>query len=319
MILITGATGHIGRHVIARLMDLNQPLRVLISQDDLSRISWDQQAEHAPEIIIGSLMDDEAVFQAVSGVYVILHLENAMWWGRRRDLERVELVGSRNLIASARAARVGRIITLSHLGASPSSGFTLLRIKGQFESLIKDSGLAYTIIRPGIVFGPEDAFVNHIAMVMSVNPFFYLLPGIGEVVLHPLHIQDLVEAIIRSLSQLNTVDEVIEIGGPEYITLVDLLQTVMRVTGIGRYIVSVPPYAIRYLTRILNIVFRRTLVTQQWLDYLASNRTAPLGNTYRIFGFHPRRFEDTLMTYLPQRRFFWPAVAHAFKRRPRGI
>ncbi|MFW5696197.1 MAG: SDR family oxidoreductase [Phototrophicaceae bacterium] len=319
MILITGATGFIGRHLVRRLMAEGRRVRVLLPPERQASLPWDADDPDAPEIVTGTVLDDEALFAAVSGAYVIIHLENALWWGRPRDLERIELVGTRNLIAAARSARVGRIITLSQPGASPSSAFTLLRIKGQFEALIYDSGLAYTVIRSGIVFGADDSFINHIAMVLSLNPFIYLMPGQGEVVLHPLYIDDLVEVLTRALERLNTVDEVIEIGGPEYITLSDLISTVMRVSGIHRYVLPVPPYVLRGLSRLYSLIFRRSLVTRQWLDYLAGNRTAPLGNVYRYFGFQPRRLEDTLLTYMPQRRYFLPALRHATRRRPRGI
>ncbi|GAB4334190.1 MAG: hypothetical protein Kow00117_17790 [Phototrophicales bacterium] len=317
MILITGARGHVGRNLVQQLMQDGHKLRVLLTSDE--QLPWDVQDPHAPEIIIGTLMDDEALFAATSGVHVVFHLENAMWWGRTRDLERVELVGTRNLVAAARAARVGRIITLSHLGASPSSAFTLLRIKGQQEALIRDSGLAYTIIRPGIIYGTEDAFVNHLAMVMSTNPFFFVMPGYGEIILHPLYIDDLIKALQISLDKIDTVDEVIEIGGAEYITFEDLVWTIMRVTGFYRPIIKVQPYMMRWLTTLYGFLFSRTLITPQWLDILAASRTAPLGNMYRYFGFQPRRFEDTLMTYLPQKSFFFSALRYAFKRRPRSI
>jgi uncharacterized protein YbjT (DUF2867 family) len=319
MILVTGATGFVGRNLIERLLQENKQIRVLLPEHKRNSITWNQDDDNAPEIIIGTLMDDEALYQAVSGVHLIIHLESAMWWGRERDIERFEIVGTRNLIAAARAARVGRMMVLSHLGASPSSAFTLLKMKGQFESLVRDSGLAYTILRVGILFGKDDVFINHIASTMTVNPLFHLMPGIGEIILHPLYIDDLIEAIIRALGQLNTVDQTIEIGGGEYITYQDLLYTIMRLTGKSPFVVSVPSYFLRLLVRLQGIVFRRTLVTQQTLDYVAASRTAPLNNLYHIFGIHARRFEDTLLTYLPQKRFFWQAIRHAFKRKPKSI
>ncbi len=315
MILVTGASGHIGRHVVADLLANDLPVRVLLPEDRQRKLPWDE--DNLPEIVTGSILDDVALFQAVTGVHAIIHLENALWWGRPRELERVELLGTRKLVEAARAARVGRIITLSQLGAAPSSAFTLLRIKGLQEEVVRNSGLAYTIIRCGIVFGPEDAFVNHIAMILSINPFFCLMPGEGEIVLHPLYIDDLVTAITRSLDLIETVDQTLEIGGPEYITLVDLLRTVMRVTRMPRFVLPVPPYALRGLTTLSTRIFSRALVTQQWLDILAANRTAPLGNTFETFGFRPRRFEDSLVTYLPSRRHFFQAIRYVFRRRPR--
>lgn len=319
MILVTGATGFIGRHLIRDLMDQQLPVRCLLPDFATKRLPWDTQHPYAPQVFTGTILDAEATFRAVSGVHTIIHLANAQWWGRARDLERIELAGTRNLITQARATRVGRIITLSHIGASPSSAYILLRIKGQVEEVIKNSGLAYTIIRSGLVFGEEDAFINHIAMLLSVNPFFFLMPGRGEVVLHPIYIQDLVDALVHSIEALKLVDNVVEIGGAEYTTLEDLLRTVMRVTGMYRPLIAAPPYLLRWLTTFFGLFLPRLPMTVQWLDILATNRSTRLGNAYDYFGIRPRRFEDTLLIYLPKRRHFWALLRYSFRRRPRRI
>ena len=316
MILITGASGFIGRQLVKKLA-LTGPLRLLDSDRRHHRKEGYAENIDGVELFPGSLWEEESLFRAVNGAHTIIHLENAMWWGGQRDLERIEVVGTRNLIAAARSARVGRIITLSHLGCSPSSAFTLLRIKGQVEKLIMDSGLAYTIIRSGVVFGPGDSFINNIALMLRLNPFFFLMPGIGEVVLHPIYMDDLTESIVRSLSRVSLLDKTVEIGGAEYITLEDLLRTVMRVTGMRRPIVSAPPYALRWRTSLTNLIFPRSLMTQQWLDLLAANRTASIGNVYQYFGVEPRRFEDALLSYLPMMPKLFPALRYTFRRRPR--
>mgnify|MGYP001363787087 FL=1 len=319
MILITGATGLIGRHLIKALMQTSYQVRCFISPTDAKHLSWETDTPNAPEVIIGTLLDEEILFQALVGVHVIIHLESGQWWANARQLERIELVGTRNLIAAARANRVGRIITISHLGATPSSAFTLLRIKGQQEAIIRDSGLAFTIIRSGIVFAQDDAFINHIAMAMSLNPLFMFMAGQGEVVIHPIFIDDLIKAILVALERIETVDETFSIGGAEYITYEDLLLTIMRLTGQNRILIKMPPYVLRWFNSITRLFVRRTLITKQWYDLIATNRTAPLGNLYHHFEFQPQRIEDTLLTYLPKKRLFFPALRYLFKKRPRGI
>ena len=228
-----------------------------------------------------------------------------------------ELLGTRTLITAARAARVGRIITLSHLGASPAAAYPLLRYKGLVEDALRTSGLAYTIIRSGLVYGEDDAFINHLAMQLTVSPGVFLMPGRGEVVLHPIYIDDMISAIMGSLEVLDTVDNIIEIGGAEYITLEDLIRTVMRVSGIYRTVVGVPPYVLRWITGISGRILPRSLITPQWLDILATNRTARLGNTFQYYGIHPRRIEDTLLTYMRGRHYGWSLLRYSLRRRPK--
>ncbi len=319
MILVTGATGLVGRHLIQRLMAESLPIRCLMPERRMRRLPWDAGHPHAPELFAGSVTDEEAFFRAVTGCHAVIHLENALWWGRRSDLEEVELAGARALAAVARSARVGRVICLSQLGAAPSSAYTLHRVKGEVEGLLRNSGVAFTIIRSGIVYAPDDAFINHIASMMRINPAFFFMPGHGEVVLHPIYIDDLVEAIYRSLNLVRLVDETVEIGGAEYMSLRDLILTIMRVTGMRRIIISMPPYFMRWLVGLYSRLLPRSLMTSQWLDVLAANRTAPLGNTYDYFGFQPRRFEETLLTYLPRRPHFRGLLRDTFRRRPRPV
>jgi uncharacterized protein YbjT (DUF2867 family) len=254
MILITGSTGLIGRQLVQCLLDEGKPVRILLSEHKAKRpLPW----ATSPEVVIGSVLNDEDLFRAVSGVHVVYHLENAQWWGRRR------------------------------------------------------------ILRSGVVFGVQDAFVNHIAMMMRMNPFFFMMPGQGEVVLHPIFIDDLVKVLVRALDRIDTVDQVIEIGGAEYITLRDLLSTVMRVSGMQRLVLPVPPYVLRWLSGIYSRVLPRALMTPQWLDLLAANRTARIANIHEYFDIQPKRFEDTLITYMPQQRYFRSALRYAVRRRPR--
>jgi len=315
LILVTGGTGFIGRRLVARLLSEGRAVRCLVSAAKAARLSWDEAAR--PEIVVGSIIDEEALFKAATGAHTVIHLENAQWWGRPRDLERVELDGVRQVITAARAARVGRIITLSHLGASPASAYPLLRYKGLVEDAIKTSGLAYTIIRSGLAFGEDDAFLNHVAMQLRANPFVFFMPGRGEVVLHPIYVDDLVGALVASLERIDSVDQVIEIGGAEYITLEDLLHTVMRVSRAPRVIVGVPPYLLRWLTAIYNRILPRSLITNQWLDLLATHRTARLGNLFDYFGIRPRRLEDTLLTYMRGRAYSSAMLRYTFRRRPK--
>ncbi len=315
MILVTGATGFIGRHLVARLLAEGKQVRCLVPEQKADNLPW----ENPPEIVVGNVLDEETLFKAVTGVHVVIHLENALWWGRVRDLERVELAGTRNLIAAARAARVGRIITLSQIGAAPSSAYGIIRVKGMVEEIIRSSGLAFTIIRSGVVFGEDDAFVNHIAMMLQANPVFFLMPGQGEVVLQPLYIDDLIEILVRSLDQAAVVDTTLEVGGPEYITLEDMIRTVMRVANLPRIVIPVPPYILRWITAVYSRVLPRALMTTQWLDILATNRATQLANTFSYFGVRPRRFEDTLITYMRGRGYWRPLLRNTFRRRPRGI
>jgi hypothetical protein len=120
--------------------------------------------------------------------------------------------------------------------------------------------------------------------------------------------------LVRSLENLNTVDQTIEIGGPEYMTFNEMARTVMRVTSTYRSIVAVPPYMLRSFTAVLTRLFPAWPVTPQWFDILASNRTASLGSLYDNFGIRPARFEDTIVTYMRGRHYTRELMVNLLRR-----
>ncbi|NLX11523.1 MAG: NAD(P)H-binding protein [Chloroflexi bacterium] len=311
MILVTGASGFVGRTLVNHLALAGHPVRALVHPRRGMRteqLGWPVSVE----VSVGDLTDAQGLHGVMQGVHTVFHLASGQWWGKRRDLQQIDLEGTQNLIAVARSARIGRLFYLSQLGAEPASAYMLLRVKGQAEALIRNSGIAYTILRCGIIFGPEDRFVNAIAMLLRTNPIFFLQPGKGESLLHPLYIDDLVKALDNSLEKLDLVDATIEIGGAEYVTYNEMIRTVMRVSGAKRTIISIPPHTLRNLTALMNRFVPRWPMTPQWFDILASNRTAKLGNLHDYCDVRPVRFEDTLLTYMPQRhylpelvRFMW--------------
>lgn len=313
MILITGGMGLVGRELVPALTAAGWPVRVLIAprqERRAARLGWPDSVE----IVTGDLADQPDLHLAMQGVHTVFHLASAQWWGASRDLERVDIQGTRSVIAAARAARVGRLYYLSQLGAEPSSAFNLLRVNGQVEGLIRNSGIAYTIMRCGVLFGPTDRFVNGVAMLIRTNPLVFFQPGEGDNLLHPLYVGDLVKALINSLNKIELVDSTIEIGGAEYVTYNEMIRTVMRVSGAHRMIVPLPPYLLRTVNGLLTRVVRRWPMTSQWFDMLASNRTAKLGNLYDYCDVRPVRFEDTLLTYMPERRYWWELMRFIWTR-----
>lgn len=315
MILVTGGSGFVGKALVTRLAHQGERVRVLSARDDKALKRLGQFVEIAQ----GSLYNIESLYRAMIGVHTVFHLASAQWWGRKHDLERIDVRGTQNVIAAGRSARIGRLVVLSHLGAASSSAFTLLRIKGQVEEMVRASGLAYTIFRSGVVFGQGDTFINGIAQLLRANPLIFLQPGRGESLLHPLYIGDLVEALARSMEHLDTVDQTLSVGGPEYMTFNEIVRTVMRVTNAPRLIVPVPPWTLRAFAGIISRFFPYFPLTAQWLDLLASNRTAPMSTLYDFFEMQPRRFEDTILTYMRGRRYSVELLRAMLRRRPRRI
>ncbi|HXF85431.1 MAG TPA: NAD-dependent epimerase/dehydratase family protein [Anaerolineales bacterium] len=287
MILVTGATGFIGRALIRHLSQTGEQVRVLLRPSPRSpRLPKGV----AMEVAVVSLNDERGVRAALRGVRQIYHLASAASLGRRGNLFTTDIEGTRTLAQVAANAEIERLIFLSHIGADRASAFPIHKAKGIAEEHIRRSGVPYTIIRSSIVFGPEDRFTNNLTRLLRASPGFFPIPGDGRTLLQPLWVEDLATALVWVLHNPETINQTYEIGGSEYFTLRQILEILMNVSQTRRLLISLPPPYMRALIVLLDTFLPNFNISTYWLDYVAVNRTCPVENLPRTFGLMPARF-----------------------------
>jgi NADH dehydrogenase len=300
MILVTGATGFIGRALIRHLSQAGQQVRVLLRPSPQSpRIPKGVPVE----VAVVSLNDERGVRAALRGVDDVYHLASASSQGRRGNLVTTDIEGTRNLTYAGRDAGIRRLIYLSHIGADRASAFPVQKAKGIAEEHIRKSGVPHTIIRSSIVFGPEDGFTTTIAGFLRAVPFFFPVPSDGRSLIQPLWVEDLVTALVWTLENPETINQTYEIGGGEYFTVRQVLETVMSVTHTHRILVPLAPPYMRSLLVLLDSLVPNFSISTYWLDYAAVNRTCPVDNLPRTFGLMPARFAYRL-DYLARKSWY---------------
>ncbi len=317
MILVTGATGFIGRTLVRQLTSIGYPVRVLIRPSPRTpRLPKGVSVE----VAVVSLADTRGLRAALRDVDVIFHLASAENQGSRGDLLTADIQGTANLIEAATDAGVDRIVYLSHIGAARASGYPAFKAKGIAEEHIRNGKVPYTILRTSLVYGPEDHFTNNLSRLIRSSFGVFPIQSGGRTVVQPVWVEDLVTCMLWALENKDTLNKVYELGGSEFFTFQQIIETIMDVTHRRRFLVSLSPITLRAMTVFLEGIIPNFPISSFWLDYFAVNRTCAVDSMPRIFGLMPARFTYRL-DYLIRRPWYqrlWDGVVErAASLRPR--
>lgn len=314
MILITGGTGFIGNMLIRHLSSLGYPIKLLIRP---SKVTPNLPKGLPLDVAVAGFNDEKGLRAAMKDVNVIFHLAGAETQGRLAQLTEVDIKGTQALVHAAAQARIDRFFYLSHLGADRASAFPLFKAKAIAEHHIRNSGIPYTIFRSGLVYGEGDHFTTSLAVLMKISPYFVLLSNEGESLLQPIWIEDLVTILAWSLDMPDTVDQTIEIGGPEFLTFKQICTLILNAIQIKRHFINTSPLVLNVLTELMEMVKPNFPTTVFWMDYLAANRTANIDVLPRMFNLLPAKMSQRL-GYLEGQAFRnnWRAMRNQRKRTP---
>ncbi len=291
-VLVTGGTGFVGTHVCRALIARGHLPRLLVRVGSEGRIPED--VRNACRVTLGDVADRDAVEFAAQGTSAIVHLVGIIREFPKRDVtfERLHVTATRNAVDAARRWEIPRFIHMSALGARPGAPTGYFDTKGRAEEYVRQSGLSWTIFRPSVIFGPGDQFVNELAAIIAKAPFVPV-PGDGSYRLQPVFIGDVVKGIADSLLRPDTEGKVFEVGGPERISYVELLDRVAASAGRRAGKVHIPLPVLRPLVRRLER-FRKFPLTTDQLEMLLAGNVCDAGPFYSTFGFTPLSLSDYL-------------------------
>jgi NADH dehydrogenase len=306
MILVTGGLGFISRGLIKGLTREGYPVRVLL---ETARQSPPLPKGVAVDVVLSSLLDERGVRAALLDIDTVIHV-GAVEYSNSSVGNPVQ--GAYTLMEKAAEAGVDRFLLLSHLGSSLTSAYHDLRENALLEHHLRAQNISHTIIRPGVVYGPGDYFTCPLAMMMALIPVIFPIPGQGDVLIHPLWIQDLTMAVAWSLSDPDAMEGTYEIGGPEFFSFREVVEMIMKAAGMRRLILPVRQPYIRALTWMFERAQKRPLFSTFWVDYLAANRTAELQSMPRDFGLQPARMKEKI-AYLNDKHWLRESLRYQFR------
>jgi uncharacterized protein YbjT (DUF2867 family) len=297
MILITGATGFVGRAVVRRLTGEEHGVSCLLRPSRREQ----RLATGVPFCTISAKMDDlPALRTAMQDVTAIVHMTGEEDLDREGTL-RSHVEDTANLIMAAQETGVRRFIYLSRLGADRTSAYPVFRARGEAEAIVRQSGLDFTVLQAPLVYGPEDFSTNMLVMLAKMMPFVLPIPDAGRTRFQPLWIGDLTRCVLATLELDNLIGHTIPLGGPEHFTFEQMVTEILTAAGIRRRLVVIRMPLMQWAVAVSEALLPRSPFPFWWLDLLTVGDATDLVTTPRHFNFEPARFADSL-AYLRQKR-----------------
>ncbi len=300
---VFGGSGFIGRNLIRRLAA--QGWLIAAAERDPVRAEFLRPMGGVGQIVpIGvNILDETAVARAVAGADVVVNLVGILYESDKYTFDAVHRAGAERIARLARVAGVRRVVHVSALGADVRSPALYARTKAAGEAAMRAAFPETTILRPSIVFGPEDQFFNRFAGMARLSPVLPLIGG-GRTRFQPVYVGDVAAAIFKCLDDPATAARVYELGGPRVYTFRELMELTLAQIGRRRCLVSLPFGLARFEARFLELL-PKPLLTRDQVELLKrDNIVGPGAATLADLGIRATAVEVILPTYLD--RFMVP-------------
>ena len=287
-ILVTGATGFVGRHVVRELVTRGHSVRALVHTPERASV-----LPAAAEMVEGDVLNSNTLAAAFEGVQAVVHLVAVVRERAGRSFQDVNYGGTANVLQAAEAAGVGRIVHASAMGAGSDPAVRYLYSRWMAEEELGRSELAHTILRFSVAFGPGDEFFNVLAALVKVFPLVPV-PGDGSPVFQPIHVQDVARCLALSVEDAGNESKTLDVAGTERFTYDELLNTIASVVGAKIAKVHLPLALVRPAAAVLETLSPRPPVTREQLKMLGIDSVAPPDAVRREFGFEPMLLKENL-------------------------
>lgn len=309
LVTVFGGSGFVGRHVVRALVQRGYRVRVAVRRPDLAGFLQPLGTVGQIHAVQANLRYPHSVAAAVKGADAVINLVGILQEGGRQSFAGVQANGARAVAQASAAAGIGRVVHVSAIGAARDSRSLYARSKAEGEAAVQAALPGSVVLRPSIMFGPEDGFFNRFAALARMLPVLPLVGG-GETKFQPVFVGDVAEAVARAIDG-GVAGGVYELGGPEVKTFRELVAYICEVTDRKRLLVNLPFPLARIQARILEIVNTLTLgllpgplmltrdqVTLLESDNVVSDAAVAEGRSFEGLGIAPVSVEAIVPSYL---------------------
>lgn len=266
-VLVTGATGFVGREIVRQLIAAGHEVRIIARNAGRGRLSVHTVAPRiqdgaqrtdapypAPEVIVGNVLQTDSLRGGAEGCDAVIHLVGIISEIGEQTFENVHLRATQNVLAEARRAGVKRWIQMSALGTRPNAASRYHQTKWSAEEAVRASGLDWTILRPSLIYGPEDHFVNLFARMARWSPVLPVM-GSGKSLLQPVNVENVARCFAGALTEPRSIGQTLDVCGPERLTFNQVLDAILVGLGKRRLKLHLPLPLARIQAALLETIF----------------------------------------------------------------
>ncbi len=304
LVTIFGASGFVGRYVARRLAKEGWRIRVAVRRPNEAMFVKPYGVVGQVEPIFANIRDDGSVRAVLHGVDAVVNCVGTFDTGGRNNAQAVQAEGAERIARIAAEEGIGRIVHVSAIGADPDSESIYARTKAEGEAGVLRHRPHAVILRPSVVFGPEDEFFNRFAKMTRMSP---VLPLVGaETRFQPVYVDDVARAAAMGVTG-QAEPGIYELGGPDVRTFRELIQEMLGVIQRRRMIVGLPFWAGNAMGRVFGALSYATgglapapITVDQVKNLRRDNVVAEGARTFADLGIDPVATEAVLPEYL------WP-------------
>ena len=295
-VTVFGGSGFLGRRIVEHVADGGAVVRVAVRHPE--RAASLGKAGTKGQIVptYADVWDESSVAPAVKGADAVINTVGHYVEHGNITFEAVHGQGAMHVARASATAGVQRLVHISGLGADPASASPYVRARATGERLVREAFPGATILRPSVVFGPEDAFINRLAALGRLMPVLPLF-GRGDVKLQPVYVGDVAEAAAKALAMPMTQGKTYELGGPRVYPYKELLRLVLAQTGRKRLLIPVPYLAWDILAILMSPLPRAPISRDQVTLMKRDNVIATDALTLADLGIAPTSVEAILPDY----------------------
>ena len=301
LVTIFGGSGFIGRYIVRLLAQQGYRIRVAVRRPDLAGHLQPLGGVGQIKAIQANLRYRWSVDRAVEGADAVINCVGILYQSGGQRFDAVQVFGPRAIAEAARAQNISNIVHLSAIGADADSDIAYLRSKGEGEAGILETVPDAVVLRPSILFGPEDGFFNRFAAMAGLTPALPLFGG-GVTRFQPVYVGDVAAAAAKAVAGEAKPGTVYELGGPEVVTFRQCMEIMLETIGRRRLLLPIPFAAGRMMGSVLGLLPKPLLTSDQVrmleLDNVVSEAADDDGRTLSGLGVDETAMDVILPTYL---------------------